>query len=63
MEFMVRVTSRPRFTSQGKNLLYPLDRRLGGPQSWFGHRGKRKNPLPLTGIVINDLYRITGGTI
>jgi hypothetical protein len=29
---------------------YPLDRRLGGPQSRSGHIGYRKNPLPLTGI-------------
>jgi hypothetical protein len=29
---------------------YPLDRRLGGPQSWSGHRGQRKNPFPLPGI-------------
>jgi hypothetical protein len=24
---------------QGKDPLYPLDRRLGGPQRWSGHRG------------------------
>jgi hypothetical protein len=23
----------------GKEPLYPLDRKLGGPQSWSGHRG------------------------
>jgi hypothetical protein len=34
----------------GKDPWYPLDRRLGGPQSWLGHRGQRKNPLPLPGI-------------
>jgi hypothetical protein len=28
---------------QGKNHRYPLVRRLGGPQSWSGHRGHRKN--------------------
>jgi hypothetical protein len=28
-----------------KDPLYPLDRRLDGLQSWFGHRGSRKNPL------------------
>jgi hypothetical protein len=28
-----------RFTPQGKDLQYPLDRRLGGSQSWSGHRG------------------------
>jgi hypothetical protein len=27
-----------------------LDRKLGGPQSWSGHRGLRKNPLPPPGI-------------
>jgi hypothetical protein len=29
---------------------YPLDRRLGGPQSWSGLRGYRKNPLRVPGI-------------
>jgi hypothetical protein len=29
---------------------YPLYRKLGGPQSWSGHRDYRKNPLPLPGI-------------
>jgi hypothetical protein len=29
---------------------YPLDTRLGRPQSWSGHRGQGKNPLPLPGI-------------
>jgi hypothetical protein len=40
---------QPRFTP-GKDPWYPLDKRLGGPQSWSGHRGQRKNPLPLLGI-------------
>jgi hypothetical protein len=31
----------------GKDPRYPLDRRLAGPQSWSGHRGKRQNPLHL----------------
>jgi hypothetical protein len=35
---------------QGKDIQYPLDRRLGGPQSWSGHRGYRKYPLPLPRI-------------
>jgi hypothetical protein len=35
---------------RGKDPLYPQDRRLGGPQSWSGHRGWRKNPLPLPRI-------------
>jgi hypothetical protein len=34
----------------GMDTRYPLDRRLGGPQSWSGHRGYRKYPLPLLGI-------------
>jgi hypothetical protein len=34
----------------GKDTRYPLYRRLGGPQSRSGHRGYRKNPLPLPGI-------------
>jgi hypothetical protein len=29
---------------------YPLNRRLGEPQSWSGHRDYKKNPLPLPGI-------------
>jgi hypothetical protein len=28
----------------GKHLWYPLARRLGGPQSWSGHRGQVSNP-------------------
>jgi hypothetical protein len=28
-----------RALSPGKDPQYPLYRRLGGPQSWFGHRG------------------------
>jgi hypothetical protein len=35
---------------RGKDARYALDRRLGGPQSRSGHRGYRKNPLPLPGI-------------
>jgi hypothetical protein len=43
--------SRPgRALPQGKDPRYPLYRRLGGPQSRSGHRGSRKNPLPLPGI-------------
>jgi hypothetical protein len=30
----------------GKEPRYPLDRRLGDLQSWSGHRGLKKNPLP-----------------
>jgi hypothetical protein len=43
--------SRPgRALPRGKDPRYPLDRRLDGPQSRSGHRGYRKNPLPLPGI-------------
>jgi hypothetical protein len=32
--------SRPGHSlTPGKNTRYPLDRRLDGPQSWYGHRG------------------------
>jgi hypothetical protein len=34
---------------QGKDPWYPLDTWLGGPQSWFGHKGWRKNPLASAG--------------
>jgi hypothetical protein len=34
---------------RGKDRRYPLDRRLGGPQSRSGHTGYRKNPLVSTG--------------
>jgi hypothetical protein len=34
----------------GKILQYPLDRRLGGLQSWSGHCGTEKNLFPLQGI-------------
>jgi hypothetical protein len=37
-ECVISVTPRRRFTP-GKNPRHPLDRRLGGPQSWSGHRG------------------------
>jgi hypothetical protein len=35
--------------SQGKCPWYPLDRRLGGPQSHSGHSGREKNSQPPTG--------------
>jgi hypothetical protein len=45
------VTSRlGRALPRGKNLRYPLDRRLGELQSWSGHRGFRKHTMPLSGI-------------
>jgi hypothetical protein len=36
--------------SQGKSSQYPLDRRLGRPQSWSGHSGEEKNFQPLPGL-------------
>jgi len=36
--------------SQGENHWYPLDRRLGGPQSCSGCSGEEKNSQPLPGI-------------
>jgi hypothetical protein len=40
--------SRPgRFTPKKRaSLWYPLDRRLGGPQSRSGRGGEEKNPQP-----------------
>jgi hypothetical protein len=40
---------------EGKSPLYPLDRRLGGPQSWSGHSGEEKNSQPLPGFIFNHL--------
>jgi hypothetical protein len=39
-----------RFTLQGKSPLYPLDRRLGGPQSRTGRGGEEKNSQIPPGI-------------
>jgi len=30
---------------QGKSPHYPLERRLGGPQSWAGCGGEEENPI------------------
>jgi hypothetical protein len=46
---VVSFTSRPLYP-QGKSPWYPLDRRLGGPQSRSGHGGEEKNSQPLSGI-------------
>jgi hypothetical protein len=35
---------------QGKSPWYPLDRRLGGPQSWSGCSGEEKNSQSLLGL-------------
>jgi hypothetical protein len=34
----------------GKSSLYQLDRRLSGPQSWYGHGGEEKNSQLLPGL-------------
>jgi hypothetical protein len=43
---VVSNTHRPRFTPEN-DPWYPLARRLCGPQSWYGHRNYRKDPLLL----------------
>jgi hypothetical protein len=40
----------PAALPQGKNPLYPLDRRLGGPQNRSGHDGEEKNSHAPPGI-------------
>jgi hypothetical protein len=47
--WVVSFTPRPLYP-QGKNPWYPLNRRLGGPQSRFGHCGEEKNSQPPPGI-------------
>jgi hypothetical protein len=42
-------TPRPPY-SQGKNPWYPLNKRLGGPQSHPGRGGEEKNSQPPPGI-------------
>jgi hypothetical protein len=46
---VVSFTPRPLYP-QEKSLWYPLDRRLGGPQSRSGRRGGEKNSQPPPGI-------------
>jgi hypothetical protein len=44
-QFYAPTTLPPR---QGKSLRYPLDMRLGGPQSRSGGGGEEKNSQPLS---------------
>jgi hypothetical protein len=46
---VVSFTPRPLYP-QGKSPWYPLDRRLGGPQSRSGRGGEEKNSQPPPGI-------------
>jgi hypothetical protein len=47
---VVSFTARPLYL-HGKNPWYPLDRRLGGPQSRSGCGGEENNSKPLGGWV------------
>jgi hypothetical protein len=48
---LLSVMPRPCFLPPRKEPLVPIvHRRLGWPQSRYGHRRYRKNPLPLPGI-------------
>jgi len=42
--------SRPGICSLGESPWYPLDRRLGEPQSRSGYAGDEKNSQPLPGL-------------
>jgi hypothetical protein len=46
---VVGLTPGPLY-SQGKSPWYPLDMRLGGPQSRSGRGGEEKNSQPLPGL-------------
>jgi len=46
---VVSFTPRPLYP-QGKSLRYPLDRKLGGPQSLSGRGGEENNFKPTPGI-------------
>jgi hypothetical protein len=49
--WVVSFTPLPLYP-QGKSPWYPLDRRLGGPQSRSGRWGEEKNSQPQPGIEI-----------
>jgi hypothetical protein len=46
---VVSFTPRPLYP-QGKSPWYPLDKKLGGPQSRSGGGGEEKNSQPLPGL-------------
>jgi hypothetical protein len=45
-KWVVSSTPRPLYP-QVKRFWYPMDRRVGGPQSQSGHSGEKKNSQPL----------------
>jgi hypothetical protein len=47
-KWVVSSTTRPLYP-QGKSPWYPLDRRLGEHQNWYGHDDEKENSQPLTG--------------
>jgi hypothetical protein len=49
LRWVVSFAHRPLYPL-GNNPRYPLDRKLGAPQSRSGRRGEEKNLLPLSGI-------------
>jgi hypothetical protein len=52
--WLVSFTTRPLFL-WGKSLWYPLDRRLGGPQSRSGRGDEEKNSQPVSQRYTNEL--------
>jgi len=49
----------PAAYPQGKSPWYPLDRRLGGPQSRSGRGGEEKNSQPLPGAQLKHRDDLT----
>jgi hypothetical protein len=50
MEVICQLYAPAALPPQGKSPWYPLDRRLGGPQSRSGPGGEEKNSQPLPGL-------------
>jgi hypothetical protein len=46
---MVSFTPQPLYL-HGNSPRYPLDKRLGGTESWSGYGGKEENSQPLPGL-------------
>jgi hypothetical protein len=55
---MVSFMPRPLYV-QWKGPFYPLDRSLGGPQSWSGRGDEEKNSQPLTPLIQSLAQRCT----